>query len=249
VVKLGRAVRSRLHLRFAVTAAALGGVTFGCASTRASRALTPPESTLSSRPMGGLHADQVVGVWALTDRRNSTFNVRLSADGRAIRTLSAGSNEAIGERGRWTLVDGRVAIDWDTGWQDNLAVGLMGVEQWSWAPGSDRTALPSSFGMAVPIRDEMTDFVGVWQLPRFVPGDPATIAVAIQSDGMVFRSAGDPRYGCWSPSERTTARITWANGWYDEWTMDDEGTLVRSWAPGTDRAGEPTLTNRARQES
>jgi hypothetical protein len=247
-------------LRSLATRCAIAGVlalVVGCAASRGQQptgnavAIDP---ALSGRAQGRLTQQELVGVWALTDRRNSTFNIRLSEDGQAVSTWSSGPQGAIGERGHWRLEDGRAVIDWDSGWQDTLAVGLMGTEQWSWGPGEDRSGLPRVFGMAVPIRDAMAEFVGVWQMRGVLPGDPAIIYVAIQSDGMVFKNIGEYRYGCWSVTESVPApgraqrgaRITWANGWFDELSRDAEGYFVNTWTPSADRRGAPTATNRVR---
>lgn len=228
----------------AVAAWAAGG---GCASRGATAGRSPEAAPKAApeRAVGALVASEAVGVWALTDQRNSTFNVRLAADGVAISTWSGGPSGAIGERGRWVLTDGHVVIDWNTGWRDTLAVGLFGIEQWSWGPGDRLDAPPRSLGRAVPIRDDMAPFVGVWQMRGVLPGDPATIYVAIQSDGMVFKSIGDQRYGCWTV-EGGVARITWANGWFDRLRKDREGYLVETWTPAANRDAAPSATNRVR---
>ena len=229
----------------------VAGTLIGCAGGGGANRMSAPE--MSARPQGALTPAEVVGVWALTDRRNSTFNIRLAADGSAVSTWSAGPSGSIGERGRWTLVDGRVVIEWNTGWQDTIAIGLMGIEQWSWSPGADRAGLPTTFGMAVPIRDEMAEFVGVWQMRGVLPGDPSVIYVAIQSDGMIFKSVGDYRYGCWTSvptpgrSGGRIARLTWANGWYDEIDRDQDGYVVRTWLPEETRGQAPAATSRVRR--
>lgn len=228
----------------------------GCAATKRGE-LPDLDPSVSARTQGALTEADAVGVWALTDRRNSTFNVRLGEDGHAVSTWSAGPSGALGERGRWSILDGRVVVDWENGWQDTLAVGVLGIEQWSWGPGADRRGLPTTFGMAVQLREPGTEFIGVWQMRGVLPGDPSVIYVAIQSDGMVFKSIGTVRYGCWAPVPAAqsngrsglVARITWANGWYDELRAGGDGYVVETWMPETGKpnpSGPPTATNAAR---
>lgn len=227
----------------------------GCQATpRADGGSKGSTVTLSSRgstPSRPFTKDELVGTWALTDARNSTFNILLGSDGHAVSTWSGGPTGAIGERGSWRLVDGAAIIEWTNGWIDRLAYGAHGVDQEAWGPGDATDAPPRTYGKAVPIKDVMTEFVGVWQTRGVLPGDPATVYVAIQSDGMIFKSIGDWRYGCWAAvtatGNRQVARMTWANGWYDELTRDSEGYLVRTWTPSADRSGQPSATNRVRR--
>ncbi len=204
-----------------------------------------PHGAASDAPP--LTHDALVGVWALTDARNSTFNVRLAADGHAVSTWSGGPTGAIGERGTWSIVGGRALIEWSNGWIDQLANGPLGIEERAWGPGDDPNGAPRTYGKAVQIKDATTEFLGVWQMRGVLPGDPATIYVAIQSDGMAFKSIGEWRYGCWTSVGRNAARITWANGWYDELHRDAEGYVLETWTPTADRTAAPSATNRVRR--
>jgi hypothetical protein len=198
-------------------------------------------------PVEPFRAADAPGVWTLTDSRNVAFNVRLSADGSAVSTWSAGPTGAVGERGHWSIVDGRLVMEWSTGWRDVLLVGPYGIELWAWGPGAELTSAPSHVGRAVRVRDRSAEFIGVWQAPGVLPGDPETVYVAMQADGMVFKTVGTYRYGCWSIDDRGHARITWANGWFDELRRDREGWTFSTWTPEANRAGAPTVVNRVRR--
>lgn len=221
----------------AVSVAALVGCASGPAPT-ANRASGSPSASDRSTWSG---------VWALTDARNSTFNVRLTDGGSAVSTWSAGPTGAIGERGAWRTEAGGAMIEWTNGWVDRLQPGAHGIDHLAWGPGDAPSGAPRTHGKAVLLNDATTEFLGVWQMRGVLPGDPATVFVAIQSDGMVFKSIGEWRYGCWAPSGRGKARITWANGWYDELERDGDGYTVRTWTPTADRALAPSATNRVRR--
>ncbi len=225
----------------------------GCASTDAQRADAQRADGRAANASGSpsmnatpVDAGQWLGVWALTDQRNSTFNVRLSEGGSAISTWSGGPAGVIGERGAWSVRDGMLAIEWTNGWIDELRPGRYGIDHEAWGPGDRRDAQPRTYGKAVRLRDASSEYLGVWQMRGVLPGDPQSVAVALQSDGMAFKGVGELRYGCWAPMQRG-ARITWANGWYDELSREVDGWVVRTWTPTADRAGAPSATNRVRR--
>jgi hypothetical protein len=235
---------------FATIACLLGAACLhtGCVSTGSQRTAADASDRAAVGTVASLgdSASAWLGVWALTDQRNSTFNVRLSEGGSAISTWSGGPLGVIGERGSWTVREGMVSIEWTNGWIDELKPGRYGIDHEAWGPGDRRGAQPRTYGKAVLLRDASAEFLGVWQMRGVLPGDPQSIAVALQSDGMAFKGVGELRYGCWATMPRG-ARITWANGWYDELTREVDGWVVRTWTPSADRVGPSSATNRVRR--
>lgn len=189
------------------------------------------------------------GVWALVDNLNNLFNVRLTADGRAVSTSGvdgsplAGSQnlraEQLFERGRWQPWGNGVRVDYDDGWSDVIVTGPSGPVQWSWAPGKDRTQPPQNSGKAVKLGGPIAMATGLYRIHPAQPQLPAT-PVSLLSNGLAFNTLDRSAGGVWR-LEKGEVLILWSSGWRTRFAPAAQGPLrVRIWQPGADPAGPPT---------
>jgi hypothetical protein len=189
------------------------------------------------------------GVWALTDNANNLFNVRLSADGRAVSTSGVdgvplgGSSHLrasqLFEQGRWQPWANGVRIDYSDGWSDAILTGPAGSQQWSWAPGASRLGPPSNHGKAVQLRGAMAAAVGVYRIQPAQADRPVT-SVSLMSNGLAFNAIDAQAGGTWR-LENAEVEITWSSGWLTRFEPKSEGPLqVQIWEPGTRPPAEPT---------
>ncbi|MCP9887503.1 hypothetical protein KBY96_06080 [Cyanobium sp. ATX 6A2] len=189
------------------------------------------------------------GVWALVDNANNLFNVRLSADGRALSTSGKegtplGGSENLRpaqlfERGRWQPWGNGVRIDYSDGWTDAIVTGPEGPVQWSWAPGTDRLQPPTNHGKAVQVRDPIAVAVGVYRF-RAVQDDLPPTTLSLLSNGLAFNSVDRSAGGVWR-LRGNTVLIEWASGWRAEFEPRDQGPLrARIWQPGSIPPSPPT---------
>ncbi|WP_254967615.1 hypothetical protein [Cyanobium sp. CH-040] len=189
-----------------------------------------------------------VGVWALVDNANNLFNVRLSADGRALSTSGVegtplGGSESLRagelfERGRWQPWGNGVRVDYDDGWTDAIVTGPEGPVQWSWAPGTDRLQPPGNHGKAVQLNPAVARAVGVYRF-RPVQDDLPPTTLSLLSNGLAFNSVDRPAGGVWRLRGDTVV-IVWASGWRAEFEPRDQGELrARIWRPGSDPQSPP----------
>jgi hypothetical protein len=117
-----------------------------------------------------------IGVWAITDRQNNLFNIRLEPGGRAVSTVgtagvpSAGarqlSSTQLRELGRWRPWGNGVKIDYGNGWSDWIYVDATGLTHASWEPGQNHSTVPANFGPAVKLSGTMAEVVGVYRFHR-----------------------------------------------------------------------------------
>ncbi|MEB3308430.1 MAG: hypothetical protein VKK98_09825 [Cyanobacteriota bacterium] len=189
------------------------------------------------------------GVWALTDNANNLFNVRLSADGRAVSTSGVdgvplgGSSQLrasqLYELGRWIPWGNGVRIDYNDGWSDAILTGPAGPQQWSWAPGASRLGPPSNHGKAVQLRDAMAAAVGVYRIQPAQAELPVT-TVSLMSNGLAFNAIDAQAGGTWR-LDRGDVEITWSSGWLTRFEPRDQGPLqVRIWEPTQRHPSPPT---------
>ena len=200
-------------------------------------------------------ARRYLGVWALSDNANYLFNVRLSADGRAISTWGVKTMPQVGqlpadtgaplrpgqlfEQGRWQVWGNGVRIDYADGWSDWLLVGPSGPSQYSWAPGSDRLAPPENFAKAVKLSGLEAEVVGVYRLTPTQSDKPPYTAVLLSS-GQAFNSIDALPSGSWRVSGGNVV-IDWLSGWRTM-LIGSSGVQrrVEHWAPGANRQGPPS---------
>lgn len=201
-------------------------------------------------------AERFLGVWALSDSANNLFNVRLSADGRALSTWGASTRPQLGttpeqpqaplraaglfEQGRWQSWGNGVRIDYADGWSDWLLVGPGGALKWSWAPGVDRSTPPTNHGQAVKLTAQAAMWVGVYRIEPSQAQLPAYDAVLL-SDGSAFNGIDRQPAGRWSVQPRGLM-IDWLSGWSTLLLQEPgRGLAAIHWAPGEDRndSGSP----------
>ena len=189
------------------------------------------------------------GVWALVDNANNLFNVRLSADGRAVSTSGVdgvplgGSGHLRGsqlfEQGRWQPWGNGVRIDYGDGWSDAILTGPAGPEQWSWAPGASRLGPPSNHGKAVQLGGAMAAAVGVYRIQPAQADRPVT-TVSLMSNGLAFNAIDALAGGTWR-LENGEVEITWSSGWLTRFEPKAKGSLqVSIWEPGQRPPAPPT---------
>ncbi len=189
------------------------------------------------------------GVWALSDNANNLFNVRLSADGRAVSTSGVdgvplgGSSHLrasqLFEQGRWIPWGNGVRIDYDDGWSDAILTGPAGPQQWSWAPGASRLGPPSNHGKAVQLGGAMAAAVGVYRIQPAQADRPVT-TVSLMSNGLAFNAIDAQAGGTWR-LENGEVEITWSSGWLTRFEPKAKGTLqVSIWAPTQRHPAPPT---------
>ena len=203
---------------------------------------TSGQGSIGSPPLLAIDANAVEGTWALTDERNSTFNIVLREDGSATSTWSRGADGAKGEQGGWTIRDGVLNVRWTDGWLDTIRVGRYGFEKLSYGPTERDGDRPSSFGQAIKVADDSAKWVGVWRTTSVGNGSKGEeLFVCLSSDGAAVKSLDAINTGCWQQQPTGTA-IYWSDGWFTLLTRDAETIEGRSWAPGADRNGAPTGT-------
>ena len=189
------------------------------------------------------------GVWALTDSANNLFNVRLSADGRAVSTTGVdgvpfgGSSQLrdnqLYEQGRWYPWGNGVRIDYSDGWSDAILTGPAGPSQWSWAPGESRLASPSNQSKAVQLSGAMADAVGVYRIQPAQADRPVT-TVSLMSNGLAFNAIDTQAGGIWR-LDKSEVEITWSSGWLTRFEPKVQGPMqVRIWEPGRRPPSSPT---------
>jgi hypothetical protein len=198
------------------------------------------QGTIGSTPLMAIDANAVEGTWALTDERNSTFNIVLREDGSATSTWSRGADGAKGEQGGWTIREGVLHVRWTDGWLDTIRVGRFGFEKISYGPSDREGDHPSSFGQAVKLVDDGARWVGVWRTSSVAPATKGEeLFVCLSSDGAAVKNLGAINTGCWQQQPTGTA-IYWSDGWFTLLTRSGDAVEGRSWSPGTDRDGPPT---------
>ena len=201
------------------------------------------QEALGGKPLLAIDADAVEGTWALTDERNSTFNIILREDGSATSTWSRGVDGAKGEQGGWSIRDGVLHVRWTDGWLDTIRVGRFGFEKLSYGPSDREGDHPSSFGQAIKVTDDSARWVGVWRTRSVASeGGGQELFVCLSSDGAAVKSLDAINTGCWQQQPTGTA-IYWSDGWFTLLSHDGETIEGRSWAPGVDRSGAPTGTD------
>ena len=217
--------------------------------------LVAPALAAAPSHQGSLAAEQqqqrqrFTGVWALTDNANNLFNVRLSADGRAVSTSGVdgvplgGSSHLrasqLFEQGRWQPWGNGVRIDYSDGWSDAILTGPAGPQQWSWAPGASRLGRPSNHGKAVQLRGAMAAAVGVYRIQPAQADRPVT-SVSLMSNGLAFNAIDAQAGGTWR-LENGEVEIMWSSGWLTRFAPNEQGPLqVRIWEPGTRPPAAPT---------
>lgn len=200
-------------------------------------------------------AARYLGVWALSDNANNLFNVRLSADGRAVSTWGVKTMPQAGqlpadtgvplrpgqlfEQGRWQVWGNGVRIDYGDGWSDWLLVGPSGPQQYSWSPGADRLAPPDNVAKAVKLGGTEAEVVGVYRLTPTQADQPPYTA-ALLSSGQAFNSIDAIPSGSWRV-ERGNVVIDWLSGWRTVLIgTAGQQRRVEHWAPGADRQGPPS---------
>lgn len=241
-------------LRSAATSA-LGTLLLAGGLGACAPALRAAPAVVAQAPDPASVARRYLGVWALSDSANNLFNVRLSADGRAISTWGVKTMPQAGElpsqggvplrpgqlseQGRWQVWGNGVRIDYADGWSDWLLVGPSGPAQYSWAPGSDRLAPPENFSRAVKLSGAEADVVGVYRLTPTQPDKPPYTA-ALLSNGQAFNSIDAIPSGSWRV-ERGSVVIDWLSGWRTV-LIGSAGVqrTVQHWAPGANRQGPPS---------
>lgn len=237
----------------ALTAACLTAAIGACAP--ALRAAAPASGAEAAAPDAAQVAARYLGVWALSDSANNLFNVRLSADGRAISTWGSKTMPQLGEppsdsgvplrprelfeQGRWQAWGNGVRIDYADGWTDWLLMGPGGPVQYSWSPGSDRLTPPENFSRAVKLGGSAAEVVGVYRLAPTQP-EMAPYTAALLSNGQAFNSIDAIPSGSWRV-ERGTVVIDWLSGWRTV-LIGSSGVRrsVQHWAPGANRQGPPS---------
>jgi hypothetical protein len=198
------------------------------------------QGTIGSTPLMAVDPDAVTGTWALTDERNSTFNVIVREDGSATSTWSRGADGAKGEQGGWTIRDGILYVRYTDGWLDTVRVGRFGFEKLSYGPSEREGDHPSSFGQAIKVTDDSARWVGVWKTSSVSSGMKGeALFVCLSSDGSAVKSLDAINTGCWQLQPNGTA-IYWSDGWFTMLTRNDDAIEGRSWAPGADRNGPAT---------
>ena len=217
-------------------------------SAPASLAAPGPAAAAAAGAPQAVEADagRYVGSWALTDSANNLFNVILHADGSAGSTIGtlhapmAGARLLDGNQlrqiGRWRAWGNGVRVDYGDGWTDWLYMGPAGLSHASWAPGSDRGALPSNSGPAVRLTGRIAEVVGVYSFsPAQKELKPYT--ATLMSNGLAFNDIDERSGGIWSLSGNTVL-IEWVSGWRTTMSLDPATPLqLRHWAPGEDRRG------------
>jgi hypothetical protein len=243
-----------LSLRSAATTA-LGSVLLAVGVGACAPALRAETAVAVQAPDAASVARRYLGVWALSDSANNLFNVRLSADGRAVSTWGAKTMPQVGqlpagsgvplrpgelfEQGRWQPWGNGVRIDYADGWSDWLLVGPSGPSQYSWAPGSDRLAPPENFARAVKLSGVEAEVVGVYRLTPTQPNKPPYTA-SLLSNGQAFNSIDAIPSGSWRV-ERGNVVIDWLSGWRTVLIGTSGGQRkVEHWAPGVDRQAPPS---------
>ena len=208
---------------------------------------TPPNPTFAAEQQQ--QRQRYTGVWALVDNANNLFNVRLSADGRAVSTSGVdgvplgGSSQLrasqLFEQGRWQPWGNGVRIEYSDGWSDAILTGPAGPQQWSWAPGASRLGPPSNVGKAVQLSGAMAAAVGVYRIQPAQADRPVT-TVSLMSNGLAFNAIDALAGGTWR-LENGEVEITWSSGWLTRFEPKAQGPLqVRIWEPARRPPSPPT---------
>jgi hypothetical protein len=208
---------------------------------------TPPNPTFAAEQQQ--QRQRYTGVWALVDNANNLFNVRLSADGRAVSTSGVdgvplgGSSQLrasqLFEQGRWQPWGNGVRIEYSDGWSDAILTGPAGPQQWSWAPGASRLGPPSNVGKAVQLSGAMAAAVGVYRIQPAQADRPVT-TVSLMSNGLAFNAIDELAGGTWR-MENGEVEITWSSGWLTRFKPKAQGPLqVRIWEPARRPPSPPT---------
>jgi hypothetical protein len=199
-----------------------------------------PTNAIGSSPLVPVTAEVAVGVWAMTDDRNDTFNAILRADGSATSTWSRGTDGARGEQGGWSVREGRLVMKWTDGWTDIIQLGRFGYEKLSYGPRDLERDFPECFGQAVKLMDDASRWVGVWRTDSVDTGSQGHhLFVCLSSDGKAMKSIDAINTGCWQLQADGVA-IYWSDGWFTLLTRRGERAVGRSWMPGVDRGGAAT---------
>lgn len=194
-----------LFLRTVVRPALAAGLVLSlvaCASPRSGR-------TAAIDPLARMRAADAVGTWAFSDNLNNGFNLVLTPGGSAFSTWSRADPSKPGEIGTWRIEGGRAIVDLSSGWRDEIIpaadsfapkpegdpeapfVSSDDFVHEAWAPGADRSGLPSNGGRAIRLKGEWTSWVGLW-----VEAGSSRLW-AFQSDSLVFGGEGNPAMGLW----------------------------------------------------
>ncbi|MSR33860.1 MAG: hypothetical protein EXS12_03540 [Phycisphaerales bacterium] len=202
----------------------------------------------SPHPTSGTIATEITrdvaeGTWALTDSENALFNVNLLNDGVAISNWSKGPDGAKGESGTWKVEDGILLLNWTDGWLDVIQLGQIGFEKYSYAPRANRQGPPTSFGQAVKVLDDSSQWSGVWKTrsadPKF---NKQPFYICLLSNGAAMKSIDAINTGWWQKQQGGIA-IYFSDGWYMLLTREGDTVEAKSWAPGASRTAMPTGTS------
>ena len=68
-------------------------------------------------------SEKWLGEWLALDQWQSEFNIVLKKNGIAT------SNYGDGQNGFWEIIDGNVVIKWDSGKEDFIFMGVMGIQR------------------------------------------------------------------------------------------------------------------------
>lgn len=194
-------------------------------------------------------ASTFIGTWAITDKQNNLFNVRLFPGGKAVSTVgavgvpSAGArrlnNAQLRELGRWRLWGNGVRIDYSNGWSDWIYVDATGFTHASWQPGQNRASVPTNFGPAVKLSGTAAEIVGVY-LFQPAQSEVKPYTATLLSNGLAFNDIDSKASGVWR-LDGSTVMIDWISGWRTAMSLDPATPLeLRHWAPGADRKGPET---------
>lgn len=190
-----------------------------------------------------------LGTWAITDRQNNLFNIRLAAGGKAVSTVgtagvpSAGarrlSSTQLRELGQWRPWGNGVRIDYSNGWTDWIYVDATGPTHASWPPGENRSSVPTNFGPAVKLTGTTAEVAGVYLFPP-AQTELKPYTASLLSNGLAFNDIDSKASGVWRVDGRTVV-IDWISGWRTTMSLEPSTALqLRHWAPGADRKGPET---------
>ncbi len=189
----------------------------------------------------GASRETFLGTWSLTDEQNELFNVTLFEDGTARTNWTKGPNGAVGESGRWSIYGLGVRVDYDDGWIDIIRYGPNGFEQVSYSPTTPVDGPWTNGGKAVRPAEDLAPFVGVFSL---IDNEGEPFAVALQSNGLCFKSIDREHRGLWSVGDGC-AEIRWLDGWTDQLhRLEEDRWEQRTWAPGADPGSKPRTETR-----
>ena len=65
--------------------------------------------------------------------------------------------------------------------------------------------------------------------------------MCLSSDGNAVKSLDAINTGCWE-QRSTGVVIYWSDGWFTSLSRNEDAVQGQSWAPGTNRDGDPTGT-------